>query len=165
MQKYFFIRVINVPLNRTKKTKQMLIFVDFSCPFSVAKNTHMQTKVHNKIPFNLLLILLIVASFISDSIAELVQVQYMSRHCDRTPWKVDNIIPKDPIDWRQATGYGWGELTGIFFFLCENVLLHKKIRFGYGSMLSIGSNHSQSLLELHCQPSNFHFGNFTRVPQ
>lgn len=50
--------------------------------------------------------------------AEIVQIQYMSRHCDRTPWKAGVNIPKDPVNWPKQTGYAYGELTGLGMSQC-----------------------------------------------
>ncbi|KAL9656089.1 hypothetical protein ABK040_007707 [Willaertia magna] len=43
----------------------------------------------------------------------IVQVQVISRHCDRTPWVKGYDIPKDPINWYSYLGLSEGQLTGL----------------------------------------------------
>jgi hypothetical protein len=76
--------------------------------------------------------------------SKLVQVQIVSRHCDRllilflnslrTPVSIEYQLPRNPIDWRKLFNLGAGQLTPLGMQQCKS--LGEKIRTRYISQES-----------------------------
>ena len=58
----------------------------------------------------------------------LVQVQIISRHCDRLP-SASSKIPADPIDWQLVSGLALGDLTGLGQQQCRELGEHLRERY------------------------------------
>eukprot|EP01080_Neovahlkampfia_damariscottae_P007635 gene7635-11957_t len=77
----------------------------------------------------LLFVLLIF--FIDATISKLVQVQVITRHCDRTPVNIKFQMPNNPIDWRKIFNLEAGQLTPLGMSQCRS--LGEKLRRRYVS--------------------------------
>jgi lysosomal acid phosphatase/prostatic aicd phosphatase len=52
--------------------------------------------------------------------AEIVQVQFVTRHCDRTPL-TNAVIPNDKVNWQELLNIGPGQLTGLGMQQCHQL--------------------------------------------
>ena len=61
--------------------------------------------------------------------SKILQVQVLSRHCDRTTVHEDEVIPKDAFNWMDSFGLAEGQLTGLGQQQCQT--MGDNIRYRY----------------------------------